>query len=177
MEHNAPWGIKTMAEELNQEETLDENNDSLNVEEEVETEEVETDNSPTLEDYEALQKKNKELFERAKKAEAQAKAKKESPLIKTNETTSSDEEKLLKLAKLANQLDEEDLELLKTINGASLEDKINNPLFKAYKAQSDKKKKSEASTLKPSGFSAGTGINKPDLTPEEHKKLWEKSIR
>jgi hypothetical protein len=88
MEHNAPWGIKTMAEELNQEETLNENNDSLNVEEEVETEEVETDNSPTLEDYEALKQKNKELYERAKKAETLAKAKKEALSNKPNETQS-----------------------------------------------------------------------------------------
>lgn len=169
-----------MAEELKEVETPTENNDSTNVEEVVEeTEEVtEADNTPTLEDYEALQKKNKELFERAKKAEAQAKAKKESPLLKTNETESNDEERLLRLAKIANQVDDEDLEVLKTINGSSLEEKLKNPAFVAFKAQKDKKKRSEASALKPSGSNVVFGdknLNKPGITPEEHKKLWEQS--
>ena len=148
------------------EETQDEteNNDSTNVEEVVE----ETDNTPTLEDYEALKQKNKELYERAKKAEALAKAKKEAPLTKEIKNT---EEDLIRTARLASQLDDDDLEMLTSLNG-TLTEKINNPLFKAYKESKSKKLKSESASLKPS--SGGTTPPKADMTPEEHKEWFKK---
>lgn len=166
-------------EEETKDSGLIENIDSTNDEEVVETEaeeteEVDTDDSPTLEDYQALKQKNKELFERAKKAEALAKAKKNAELKsnKSNETNVSEED-LIRTARLASQLDDDDLEVLKTLSG-NLAEKINNPLFKAYKEKKVKKQKSESASLKPSnGISAPKA--KPDMTPEEHK-AWVKSL-
>lgn len=141
-------------------------------------EETDTDNEnvPSIEDYYELQKKNKELYERAKKAEALAKTLKSTPK-KADLQTNLPEEDLVRTAKLANQLDEDDLEVLKTINGSSLSEKVENPLFKAYKEQKLQKAKSEAAALKPSGGSNSysPGI-KPDMTEEEHRKLWNKMI-
>lgn len=158
---------------------LSENIDSTNDEEVVETEteeteEVDTDDTPTLEDYQALKQKNKELFERAKKAEALAKAKKNAELKfnKTNETNVSEED-LIRTARLASQLDDDDLEVLKTLGG-SLAEKINNPLFKAYKENKVKKQKSESASLKPSNGISAPKV-KPDMTPEEHK-AWVKKL-
>lgn len=151
------------------EETLIENNDSTNVEEVVETEEVETDNTPTPEDYEALKQKNKELYERAKKAEALAKAKKEAPLTKEIKNT---EEDLIRTARLASQLDDDDLEMLTSLNG-TLTEKINNPLFKAYKENKARKLKSESASIKPSG-SGSVSTPKADMTPEEHREWFKK---
>lgn len=158
---------------------LSENIDSTNDEEVVETEteeteEVDTDDTPTLEDYQALKQKNKELFERAKKAEALAKAKKNAELKsnKNNETNVSEED-LIRTARLASQLDDDDLEVLKTLGG-SLAEKINNPLFKAYKENKVKKQKSESASLKPSNGISATKV-KPDMTPEEHK-AWVKKL-
>lgn len=155
--------------ENEKEETLNENNDSTNVEEVVETEEVETDNTPTLEDYEALKQKNKELYERAKKAEALAKAKREAPLTKEIKNT---EEDLIRTARLASQLDDDDLEMLTSLNG-TLTEKINNPLFKAYKENKARKLKSESASIKPSG-SGSVSTPKADMTPEEHKEWFKK---
>ena len=143
-----------------------------------ETNDVEDSNAPTLEDYETLKKKAETLEAQKEHWRKKAEAEKQKPLIKTNETESNDEERLLRLAKIANQVDDEDLEVLKTINGSSLEEKLKNPAFVAFKAQKDKKKRSEASALKPSGSNVVFGdknLNKPGITPEEHKKLWEQS--
>jgi len=136
--------------------------------------EADNDNVPTIEDYLDLQKKNKELYERAKKAEALAKTLKSIPK-KADLQTNLPEEDLVRTARLANQLDEDDLEVLKTINGSSLSEKVDNPLFKAYKEQKLQKAKSEAAALKPSGSSNSysSGI-KPDMSEEEHKKYWQK---
>lgn len=168
--------------ENEKEETLNEDvetsqNDEVVEETEETTEDTDTD-TPTLEDYNELQKKNKELYERAKKAEALAKSLKEvkaesKPTLKTK--TNLPEEDLIRTAKLASQLDDDDLEVLKTINGDSLAEKVDNPLFKAYKEQKLKKAKSEAAALKPyaSSNSYVNGI-KPDMSEEEHRKMWQK---
>jgi hypothetical protein len=165
-------------EEETKDSSLSEDIDSTNDEEVVETEseddEAETDDTPTLEDYEALKQKNKELFERAKKAEALAKAKKNAELKsnKSNETNVSEED-LIRTARLASQLDDDDLEVLKTLGG-SLAEKIENPLFKAYKESKVKKQKSESASLKPSNGISAPKV-KPDMTPEEHK-AWVKKL-
>jgi len=80
---------------------------------------------------------------------------------------------LIRTARLASQLDDDDLEVLKTLTG-SLAEKINNPLFKAYKENKVKKQKSESASLKPSNGISAPKV-KPDMTPEEHK-AWVKKL-
>ena len=93
-------------------------------------------------------------------------------LKKTNETNVSEED-LIRIARLASQLDDDDLEVLKTLGG-SLTEKINNPLFKAYKENKVKKQKSESASLKPSNGILAPKV-KPNMTPEEHK-AWVKKL-
>lgn len=152
---------------------LTENNDSTNVEEVVEVEETDAD-TPTLEDYEALKQKNKELYERAKKAEALAKAKKDAELKsnKTNETQSglSREEAIL----YAKGYTDEEVELankLAKVNDTTPLKAIEDEIFKAKVNVRLKKERSEKASLSPS---AGAGRIQPDkptteMTPEEHK--------
>jgi len=168
-----------MEDEKDLETTPAETVDSTNDEVEAETEEVaEETNTPTLEDFYALEKKNKELFERAKKAEALAKQVKQAPLAKNAPLQTNTEEDLIRTAKLASQLDDDDLDLLKTIQGSSIAEKLENPLFKAYKEQKAKKAKSDSAQLKPSGSSNSfaPGI-KPGMTEDEHKELWNKMMQ
>jgi len=166
-----------------------ENNDSLNVEEELEetqeeTQEEETNeveeeesDSPTLEDFNEAKAKLKELEEKNKQLYARLKKGEQKPL-QTNNKTEITEEQLLKVARMANSLDDDDLEVLKTITGNSIADKMDNPLFKAYKELKEKKKRSEASALKPSSpgnyTSDKKNPNNPSLSDEEHRKLVEK---
>lgn len=147
-----------------------ENND---VETEEQTEETtEGEETPDVEaKLKELEENNKKLYARLKKAEAEAKKPKQE----------TDEEKLLRLAKLSTSLDDDDLEVLKTLAGASLEDKVKNPLFLAYKEQKDKKAKAEAAALKPS--TAGRiysgdkdDPNEPGISQEEHRKRVEKMM-
>lgn len=170
--------------EEQKEETLNENNDSLNVEEELEeTQEEESneevsDDTPTLEDFNEAKAKLKELEEKNKQLYARLKKTEQLPK-KDNKETEISEEQLLRVAKLATSLDDEDLEVLKTIVGNSIAEKVDNPLFKAYKAQKDKKKRSEASALRPSTpgmFTGKKNPNDPNLSKEEHKKLVEQLL-
>lgn len=152
---------------------LNENNDSINVEEVVEAD-ADTDNTPTLEDYEALKQKNKELYERAKKAEALAKAKRDAELKsnKTNETQSglTREEAIL----YAKGYTDEEVELatkLAKVNDTTPLKAIEDEIFKAKVSARLKKEKSEKASLSPSGGAGRIQPDKPttEMTPEEHK--------
>lgn len=150
---------------------LTENNDSTNVEEVVEEET--TDNTPTLEDYEALKQKNKELYERAKKAEALAKAKKDAELTnKTKETQSglTREEAIL----YAKGYTDEEVELankLAKVNETTPLKAIEDEIFKAKYEQRLQKEKSAKASLSPSSGAGRFQPEKPttEMTPEEHK--------
>lgn len=156
--------------ENEKEETLTENNDSTNVEEVVEET---TDNTPTLEDYEALKQKNKELYERAKKAEALAKAKKDATLKKEiNETQSglTREEAIL----YAKGYTDEEVELankLAKVNETTPLKAIEDEIFKAKYEQRLQKEKSAKASLSPSSGAGRFQPEKPttEMTPEEHK--------
>ena len=166
------------------EETLNEDIDSKNDEEVVEeesTDEVEeddTDNSEgkTMADYEALEKKNKELYQRVKKSEALAKANKE-PKIETNKTNNeylTREEAIL----LAKGYDEEDLTRLNMLaNGKKLTEVVNDDMFVAWKESKDAKAKSAKAQLG-SSKSSTSKTSKPlsEMSAEEHKAYWQ-SIR
>lgn len=158
-------------------ETIEETQEEVNEVETTDVEETEEDNddgTPTIEDYQRLKKEAETL--KAQKEHWRKKAQTSQPkgeeLKKSNETNVSEED-LIRTARLASQLDDDDLEVLKTLGG-SLAEKINNPLFKAYKESKVKKQKSESASLKPSnGISAPKA--KPDMTPEEHK-AWVKKL-
>lgn len=158
-------------------ETVEETQEEVKEVETTDVEETEDDNedgTPTIEDYQRLKKEAETL--KAQKEHWRKKAQTSQPrgeeLKKSNETNVSEED-LIRTARLASQLDDDDLEVLKTLSG-NLAEKINNPLFKAYKEKKVKKQKSESASLKPSnGISAPKA--KPDMTPEEHK-AWVKSL-
>ena len=168
------------------EETTETNDEEL---EETEAEEVDEetneedneDGTPTIEDYQRLNEDYQRLKKEAETLKAQKehwrkKAQTSQPkgeeLKKSNETNVSEED-LIRTARLASQLDDDDLEVLKTLGG-SLAEKINNPLFKAYKESKVKKQKSESASLKPSNGILSPKA-KPNMTPEEHK-AWVKKI-
>jgi hypothetical protein len=166
--------------EDNEKEVIDETIEETQ-EEVTEVEETEDDednsNIPSLEDYEALKKKAETL--EAQKEHWRKKASIEAKPLQTNKTDGISEEQLLKMAKIASSIDNEDLEVLKTIVGDSIADKVDNPLFKAYKEAKEKKKRSEASSLKPSTPSFvydKKNPNSPELSAEEHRKLVEKMM-
>ena len=158
-------------------ETIEETQEEVNEVETTDVEETEEDTddgTPTIEDYQRLKKEAETL--KAQKEHWRKKAQTSQPkgeeLKKSNETNVSEED-LIRTARLASQLDDDDLEVLKTLGG-SLAEKINNPLFKAYKESKVKKQKSESASLKPSNGISAHKV-KPDMTPEEHK-AWVKKL-
>jgi len=165
---------------MENEETQDENIDSQ-IDEEVvedestEVEEDDTDNSKvkTMADYDALEQKNKELYERAKKAEALAKANKGSKpeTNKNNNESLTREEGIL----LIKGYDEEDLNQLNLLaNGKKLTEVINNDMFVAWKESKDAKAKSAKAQLGSSkGSTSKTSKPTSEMTPEEHKAYWQ----
>ena len=166
---------------MENEETQDENIDSQIDEEVVEDESTEveqddTDNNPSLQDFIDLKEKNKGLYERAKKAEALAKANKE-PKIETNKTNNeylTREEAIL----LAKGYDEEDLTRLNMLaNGKKLTEVVNDDMFVAWKESKDAKAKSAKAQLG-SSKSSTSKTSKPlsEMSAEEHKAYWQ-SIR
>ena len=170
-----------MEDNENKVEETTETNDELETETEEETledeetnEEDNEDGTPTIEDYQRLKKEAETL--KAQKEHWRKKAQTSQPkgeeLKKSNETNVSEED-LIRTARLASQLDDDDLEVLKTLGG-SLAEKINNPLFKAYKENKVKKQKSESASLKPSNGILSPKA-KPNMTPEEHK-AWVKKL-
>ncbi len=177
-----------------------ENNDSLNVEEELEETQDESqeeesneseesyedtdddsdeESTPSLEDFNKAQAKLKELEEKNKQLYARLKKGEQKPL-QTKNKEGMTEEQLIKVAKIASSLDDDDLEVLGTITGNSIADKMTNPLFKAYKEQKERKKRSEASALKPSSpntFTSKKDPNNPELSEDDHKKMVEQMMK
>lgn len=115
-----------------------------------------------------LEEKNKQLYARLKKAEQKG-SKKES-----NDTEVMDESRLLKLSRLAKDLDDDDFEILEGIAGESIEEKLENPAFKAWKEQKAAKAKDEAASMPPStpgrAASKENDPNEARLSKEEHRK-------
>lgn len=169
-----------MAEELqetSQEESA-ENIDSTNDEEVAEeSTDDSTDNTPTLEDYNALQKKNKELFERAKKAEAQAKVAKSTPIIKEIKETPTGltREEAILIAKGVNEDVINQAAIVAKAKGINIKEAMKDPLIEAYASKIKADEKSEKAQLRASQ-SGGSGTDNRDLsqrvgmTEEEHKK-------
>jgi len=160
-----------------QEETT-ETADSLNSEEVVEKSTDDPYASKTVEDYKDLERKNKELYERAKKAEALAKAKKEAVLKKeTNETPSTltREEAIL----YAKGYTDEEVDLankLAKVNGTTILKSIEDEIFKVKYESRLKKERSEKASLSPSGGSGRfkSEKNPGEMTREEHEAYYKK---
>lgn len=161
------------------EETEFENLDSSNETEETVQPEDNTDGE-TLEtepevDVAQLQATNKKLFERAKKAEAEAKAlKAQKPTAQASASPTNVEETVL----LANGMDEELLTKLKKVaqvQGTSLIKAQSDPIFVAVKESFEKEKKQQAASMP---VSRGGGIVKPKkdfktpgLSRDEHRAM------
>ncbi len=163
------------------EDEYNENLDSLNETEEtvqpediIEEETLETE--PEI-DVAQLQATNKKLFERAKKAEADLKALKGAPKKPATAKPASPqnvEETVL----LANGMPEDLLEELKavaSVRNIGLIKAQNDPIFVAVKEKFEKDKKAEAASM---GASRGSGtvkpkktFNTPGLTEEEHREM------
>lgn len=157
------------------------NIESTNDEEVVEEtfEEVEEETTLTVEDYKKLEQKNKELYERAKKAEALAKEVKNKPeTLKTNETQSSSlsrEEAIL----FAKGYTEDEVDLankLAKVNGVNILEAIEDDYLKAKRNERLRKEKSEKASLPASNSVGRVKAEKPigEMTEEEHKAYFDK---
>lgn len=154
-------------------------NEEEKVDSQITTENVNSqndDNLPTIDDYNALVEKNKQLYERAKKAEELAKQTKKEPLPETNKQgdfITRDEARLY-----AQGYDDDDIEQLRKLAGnGKIADVLENPMFKAYKEVKEKQKKIEKAQIKSkSGGSSESDKPVSEMTDEEHRAFFEKSI-
>jgi len=134
----------------------------------------------TVEDYNKSQQKNKELYERAKKAEALVKELKSKPVEtfkKTNETpTGLTREEAILIAKGVNEDVINQAAFVAKARGIDIMEAMNDPLIEALSEKikaTEKKEKAQLSASKGSG----NYTNKSDLsqvvgmTEEEHRKL------
>ena len=171
-----------MTEEKVDQEVI-EKDDSLNVQEEVTETEVEetpveeTDSDvPTLEDYRELEKKNKMLYERVKKAEGTLKSSSQNTNQKLTEAGLTKEEVIL----YSKGYTDEEVQLAKKL--AAVEG--TNPLvisesddyFKSKVSVRKERERSETASL---GASTGGNKMKPkksvgDMTDEEHREYFYK---
>ena len=148
----------------------------------TEVEEATESNEESVEDTvvqeEVVPKKQyNQVFARAKTAEAELKKLKEvkaEPHI-NNDPQLSDELKLI-----ARGLSDEEIEKAKVVAkglGISLPDAIKDPLFLSYQATLKEEKRKEKAKLgasKGSGESQDSSLIKPDMSREEHQKVFEK---
>ena len=153
--------------------------DSKNNEEAVEeTKEVEYSNL-TEADYFELQKKNKQLFERAKKAEGLAKEAKTEKTEKPEETNKNGDFVTREEAKLMQKgYDDDDIEQMKRLAGeGKLADVLDDPLFKAYKEAKDETKKVEKAQIRSKGGGSVYTEKKLGKMPrDEHRDYFNKII-
>lgn len=154
-------------------EDIDSTTDEEIVEESVE------ETTLTVEDYKRLEQKNKELYERAKKAEALAKEVKNKPeTLKNNETQSSSlsrEEAIL----FAKGYTEDEVDLankLAKVNGVNILEAIEDDYLKAKRNERLRKEKSEKASLPASNSVGRVKAEKPigEMTTEEHKAYFDK---
>jgi len=131
--------------------------------------------SKTIEDYKELEKKNKELYERAKKAEALAKVAKSKPLTNETPATLTREEAIL----YAKGYSDEEVDLankIAKINGTTIIKATEDELFRVKYEQRLKKEKLERASLSPSAGSGRVKADKPqgEMTREEHEAYYRK---
>lgn len=136
----------------------------------------EADPAPEV-DVEKLQATNKRLFERAKKAEAEAKALRGNR-PPADQPSPSSQPNIEETVLLANGMPEELLTELKAVAGVrklTLLKAQNDPLFVAIKDKFEKDQKHKAASL-PASRGAGSvqapkAVNTPNLARDEHRRL------
>lgn len=166
------------------EETTETNDEELEeteaeeVEEETNEEDEDDSDVPSLEDYEALQKKLKTIEAQKehwrKKATSKPLEKKEDIKKTNNQDYLTRDEAIL----LTKGYDEDDLQNLKRIAGdRNLVEATKDPLFVAYKRDKEQKEKQNKAQLGASGKL--TRGQKPvgEMTEAEHKALFYKSVK
>jgi len=151
----------------------------------TETTEDESTEQETTQDDSELVQKNKQLFERAKKAEEEAKRLKAELATKSAikpDTTSTVTEEVVLLLK---EYDLEDFNVLKTVQAGSkalgkemsLAEARETVVFQAYIKDKKEKEKSKSAQLSASTKSLSNKLKTQNLSREEHKKLFEESLK
>lgn len=151
--------------------------------EETESTEVEeeTNDAPTLEDYERLKKERETLLaqkEHWKKKATQSKPLEQTETLKNKETQSSSlsrEEAIL----FAKGYTEDEVDLankLAKVNGTNVLVAIEDDYLKAKRAERLKKEKSEKASLPASSGVGRYKTDKPigEMSPEEHRAYFDK---
>jgi len=170
-----------------------ENIDSTNNEDEQSLN-ADIDNTEETEiDVDKLLDTNKKLYSRAKKAEEEAKKYKQlvmerqktaeaTPKVETKatETSSLTKEEAILFAKGYSIEEVERINKIAVLDGVNPLVAAETDLFKVWKSQEDKKRQDETSELDTSKgsprFKKAKSFNDPSLSPDEHRKLWEKSM-
>lgn len=155
---------------------------STNDEEIVEEnfEETEEETTLTVEDYKKLQQKNKELYERAKKAEALAKEVKSKPIIKKeineNQSSSLSREEAILFAKGYTEEEVDLANKLAKVNGINVLEAIEDDYLKAKRNERLRKEKSEKASLPASNSVGRVKAEKPigEMTEDEHRAYFHK---
>jgi hypothetical protein len=144
------------------------------------------DDTSNEEESAALKQKNKQLFERAKKAEAELKKFKNQPEKKVEDNKPNNQsltrDEAIFFAKFGSNENAEQLfEQLSVIakgKGISIKEAQEDPLYKAFKAQADEEKRKKDASMPPSG---GKGVTpaKPvsEMTDVEHKAYFEEVLK
>jgi len=162
-----------MAEEI---ENIDSTNDDILTDEDDKTndseETTETEDAPEespVKEESDLEQKNKQLYSRATKAESEVKRLKKEVEAKPGATEQISREEVVLIAQ---GMDDEDLEVLKTIqkgSDISLKKAKDSPLFKSYIKDKESKAKKGKSQLGASRKSYGIGKDGKPLSREEHQ--------
>lgn len=162
----------------NENENIDSPNDdgTQETEQPLETEVTE----PTLDDFNALKEKNKQLFERAKKAENEAKALKAKPvetkteINKSNETVGLTRDEAILIAKGVDDRIIDEAKIVAEAKKIPLREALEYPTIKAFKQSLEAEERKKKARLGASGGSAGSDpddlTEKVGMTREEHRK-------
>ncbi len=160
-------------------------NDTV-IEETVETPTEPTETTETTEvpevNVEQLQATNKKLYERAKKAEAEAKALR-GKATPVNPSPAPSQSSVEETVLLANGMSEEllgELKAIAQVRKTSLIKAQADPIFVAVKEKFEKDKKQKESSLPASRGSGSVKPKKdfdsPELTRDEHREMFLKAL-
>ncbi|MEK9208172.1 MAG: hypothetical protein AAB922_06820 [Patescibacteria group bacterium] len=148
--------------------------------EEVEETVVDTETDDPAVETAKLKEANKRLFERAKKAEAEAKELKAKAFKSSSQPAQQVDTDELRL--IARGLSDEEIDQAKVISkgkGISLAESLKDPLFVSYQKDLKEQQRVEKAKL---GASKGSGqegeepLVKSGMTAAEHKEVWKKAL-
>jgi len=163
------------------EEEIEEQNSEVAGDDNTDENQVGTD--LTVDDYKKLEAKNKELYQRAKKAEGEAKELKAKSLTKTNQeqsgtVTKNEIQKMLLQEKGISDVVLEEAETIARAKGVSINEALKTPAMVALVEKVNAEAKRAKSALGASGGSGSGGDKfKQGMTEEEHRKAWQEFQR